>query len=126
MNKFIGVGRLCQDVDVKYTQSGKCVANFTIAINRPKTQDGKQEADFIPVVAWNKLAETCGNYIGKGSKVLVEGRVQVRSYEANDGQKKRVTEVIAESVEFLDSKKQENSDPFSVFGQDVTDEEISF
>lgn len=124
MNKFIGVGRLCQDVEVRYTQSGKCVSNFTIAINRPKTQDGKQEADFIPVVAWNKLAETCGNYIGKGSKVLVEGRVQVRSYEANDGTKKRVTEVIAESVEFLDSKK--NSDLLSGFGKDVIDEEVPF
>lgn len=135
MNKVILVGRLTQDPEVRYTQSGKAVASFTIAVNRFAGQ-GKNEADFVPIVAWEKLAETCGNNLTKGQRVLIEGRLQIRSYEANDGQKRRVTEVIAQNLEFLERKqasddKQTPSDdnkqaanPFG--GQVFPEEEIPF
>lgn len=113
MNKFFGVGRLCQDPDVRYTQAGKAVASFNIAVNR----FGNGEADFIPIVAWEKLAEVCGNNLNKGSKILVEGRLQIRSYDANDGQKRRIAEIVAQNIEFLDGKKLAQSSD----NQDVND-----
>lgn len=129
MNKWIGVGRLCQDPEVRYTQNGKAVASFNIAINR--FGNGEQNADFIPIVAWEKLAEVCGNNLSKGSKILVEGRLQIRSYETNDGHNRRVAEIVAQNIEFLDSKKQQQSDgniDINSFGKDVVlpDEEIPF
>lgn len=102
MNKVILVGRLGKDVEVRYTQNGKCVASFSLAVTRPGVKD---TTDWIDVVAWEKLAENCGNYLGKGSKIIVEGRLQIRSYEAKDGQKRRIAEVVAQNVEFLDSKQ---------------------
>jgi single-strand DNA-binding protein len=126
MNKVILVGRLTQDPEVRYTQSGKAVASFTIAINRFSGQ-GQREADFIPIVAWEKLAETCGNNLTKGQRVLIEGRLQIRSYEANDGQKRRVAEVIAQTMEFLERKQvsdDKESVPFG--GQILPEEEIPF
>ena len=108
MNKVILVGRLTQDPEVRYTQAGKAVANFTLAVNR-----NKEEADFIPVVLWEKLAESAGNNLFKGNRVLIEGRLQVRSYEANDGQKRRITEIVAQNMEFLEAKKKDDeSTPF--------------
>ena len=129
MNKVILVGRLAQDPEVRYTQSGKAVASFNLAVNRYGQKDA---ADFIPIVAWEKLAEVIGNNLKKGAQVLVEGRMQVRSYETQEGQKRRVTEVIVQNVEFLGSKKSDNdgsSDnvgPES-FGSEVfPEEEIPF
>ncbi|EAX47542.1 single-strand binding protein [Thermosinus carboxydivorans Nor1] len=128
MNKAILVGRLAQDPDVRYTQSGKAVASFNLAVNRYVGQ-GQQQADFIPIVAWDKLAETVGNYLAKGQRILVEGRLQVRSYE-KDGAKRWVTEVVALHVEFLEQKKQaqpHQEDPFGAMGQELPpDEEIPF
>ena len=129
MNKFIGVGRISTEVEVKYTQSGKCVAEFNLAINRPKKQGQERaEADFLKIIVWGKQAEACGNYVGKGSQVLVEGRVQVRSYETNEGQKRWVTEIVAEKVEFLESRKSGNHSGSGAeqFGQSVSEEEIPF
>jgi single-strand DNA-binding protein len=126
MNKVILVGRLTQDPEVKYTQSGKAVASFTLAVNRYTSGD-KKEADFIPVVAWEKLAEVCGNNLTKGARTLVEGRIQVRSYETNDGQKRRVSEVIAQNIEFLEPKKQGEAAQDNPFGGQVfPEEELSF
>ena len=102
MNKVILTGRLTKDVDVKYTQNGKCVALFSMAVNGLK----KEDVYFFNIVAWNKTAELCGNYLTKGSKVLIEGQLTTRSYEDNSGSKKTVTEIIASNVEFLESKKQ--------------------
>lgn len=102
MNRVILTGRLTKDVDVKYTQNGKCVALFSIAVNGFK----KEDVYFFNIVAWNKTAELCGNYLTKGSKVLIEGQLTTRSYEDNSGSKKTVTEIIASDVEFLESKKQ--------------------
>ena len=123
MNKVILVGRLAQDPEVRNTQSGKAVASFNLAVNRYGQIDS---ADFIPIVAWEKLAEVIGNNLKKGSQVLVEGRMQVRSYETQEGQKRRVTEVIVQNVEFLGSKKSNESTPES-FGDEVfPEEEIPF
>jgi single-strand DNA-binding protein len=105
MNKVILMGRLTKDPDVKYTQTGKVVCQFTLAVDRPfKTPDGQKEADFIPVVVWNKAAELVGNRCQKGHRLLVDGRLQIRSYDAKDGTKRWVTEIIANSVEFIERK----------------------
>ncbi len=103
MNKVILVGRLTRDPEVRYTPSGKVVAQFTLAVDR-FTGQGQKEADFVPIVVWGKVAEVCGNNLTKGQKVLTDGRLQVRSYEDKSGQKRWVTEVIANSVEFLDRR----------------------
>ncbi len=99
LNRVILIGRLTQDPELRYTQNGTAVASFTVAVNRKFKRD---EADFIPIVVWNKPAENCANYLGKGRLVAVEGRLQIRSYETQDGQRRRVSEVVAEEVKFLD------------------------
>lgn len=104
MNHFVGIGRLVRDQNVKYTQGGKAYASFTLAIDRRKSADGKQQADFISCVAWEKLAEVISQYVSKGQKIAVEGRIQTRSYDANDGTKRYVTEVVVNNMEFCDSK----------------------
>ena len=128
MNKVVLIGRLVRDPDVRYTQSGKAVTSFTLAADRRvrKDADAQQTADFIPIVAWDKLAEVCGNYLTKGRRTAVEGRIQVRSYEAKDGSKRYVTEIIAESVEFLGDKGAGNSDAQGYGGTPVSDEMIPF
>ena len=105
MNKCVILGRLTRDPEVKYTPSGKCVCSFTLAVDRGfKNADGQKEADFIPVVVWGKAAELCGNSLAKGHRLLVDGRIQVRNYDDKNGQKKWMTEVVANSVEFIETK----------------------
>ena len=105
MNKIILMGRLVRDPEVRYTQTGKVVCQFTIAVDRPfSNQEGQREADFIPIIVWGKQAELCGNSLTKGQRVLVEGRLQIRSYDAKDGSKRWVTEVIANSFEFIERR----------------------
>ena len=105
MNKAILVGNLARDPESRATQSGTPVCTFTVAVNRRYTnQQGTREADFIPVVTWRGLAENCSRFLRKGSKVAVVGSIQVRNYDANDGTKRYVTEIIADEVQFLDSK----------------------
>lgn len=105
MNKVILMGRLTRDPEVRYTQTGKVVCQFTLAVERPfSNQEGQREADFIPVVVWGKIAELCGNSLTKGQRALVDGRLQIRSYDAKDGTKRWVTEIIANSVEFIERK----------------------
>lgn len=101
MNRIILIGRLSKEPELRYTNSGAGVCNFTLAVDRPFTQNGERQADFIDVVVWNKLAENCAKYLDKGRKCAVEGRLQIRSYEGNDGKKRYVTEVVAERVEFI-------------------------
>jgi single-strand DNA-binding protein len=100
MNKVILAGRLTKNPEIRYTQTGKAVASFTLAVNRRFSHNTNQEqtADFIPIVVWDKLAEVCSKYLFKGSQVLIEGRMQVRNYEAQDGSKRYVTEVIAQEL----------------------------
>jgi len=99
LNRVILIGRLTRDPELKYTPNGTAVATFTLAINR---RFNKEETDFIDVVTWKGLAENCANYLGKGRLAAVEGRLQVRTYETKEGQKRKVTEVVADDVRFLD------------------------
>ncbi len=109
-NKVILLGRLTADPKVSYLPGEKCVAQFTLAVNRPfKNPQGVYDADFIPVVVWNKAAELVGNSCAKGHRLLVDGRLQTRTYEGKDGTKKYITEVIANNVEFIEKKAQAKS-----------------
>lgn len=109
MNKVNLVGRLCRDPEIKNTTTGKSVATFTIAVDRRfKNKDGQKEADFIPIVAWGATADFVGKYINKGSQVSVSGRLQVRNYEAKDGTKRWVTEVITDEVNGIGGKNAKN------------------
>jgi len=105
VNRIILLGRLVRDPEVRYTPGGKVVCQFTLAVDRPfANQEGQREADFIPVVIWGKSAETCGNSLTKGQRALVEGRLQIRNYDAKDGTKRYVTEVVADRFEFIERK----------------------
>ena len=149
MNKVVLIGRLTRDVELRYTESQTPVATFTLAVNRNYTnQSGEKEADFINIVVWRKPAENCKNYLSKGSQVAIEGRMQTRNYDDKDGKKVYITEVIAESVEFLNTKTSENVnkapvektdgeilrdvvndvDPYADFGKsiEITDKELPF
>lgn len=104
MNKVILIGRLTRDPELRYTSTGKAVCDFTLAVDRPFSgMSGEKEADFINIVVWNKPAENVAKYMAKGRQCAVEGRLQIRSYDGNDGQRKYRTEVIANSVEFIGS-----------------------
>ena len=120
MNKVCLTGRLADSPEVRYTASGKAVCTFALAIQGR----GEQAAVFIDIVVWEKLAETCGNYLTKGRRVGIEGRLSVRKYETTEGHKRKIVEVVASEVEFLDSPKQRSSsssepDPFAEFGEDI-------
>ena len=105
MNNVSLVGRLTKDVELKQTGSNTAVATGTLAVNRQfKSASGEKETDFINIVAWRKTAEIIANYASKGSQIGITGRIQTRNYEGNDGKRVYVTEVVAESVELLDSK----------------------
>ena len=110
MNKIILIGRLTADPALKYTPSGTAVVTFTLAVNRRfANQNGEREADFINCQAWKHTAEFVANYFKKGQQLALEGRLQVRSYDGNDGQRHWVTEVVAEQIEFVGSKNGSNS-----------------
>jgi single-strand DNA-binding protein len=111
LNRVVLIGRLVRDPELRYSSTGIAVANFTVACDRKFTnQDGEREADFIPVVTWRGLAETVANYTRKGSLVGLEGRLQVRSYENQEGRTVWVTEVVADDVRFLDYRNKNESD----------------
>ncbi len=156
MNKVVLIGRLTRDPELRYTSNtNTAVCNFSIAVDRPTNPNtGTREADFIPVVVWNKQAENVKNYLSKGSQVAVEGRIQTRSYDDQNGQKRYITEVYASNVEFLGSKNSNNTsssssdeptpydfkeednskgtnvekNPFEDFGQsiEISDDELPF
>lgn len=110
LNRVVLVGRLTRDPELKYTPNGVAVANFTIAVNRPfKNQSGENEADFINGVVWRKPAENLANYMKKGNQIGIDGRLQSRTYEDKDGKTVYVTEVVADSVQFLESKGSQQS-----------------
>ena len=110
MNKVILIGRLTADPNLRYTQNGTPVATFTLAVDKPFAgEDGKRGADFIGIVAWRKLAEVVAQNITKGRLVAVEGRLQIRSYNDQNGIRRKVAEVIANEIKFLDRPKQEQA-----------------
>ena len=111
MNKVFLIGRLTRDPELRYTGSNTPVATFSLAVNRNFTnQQGEREADFINIVVWRKQAENVKKYLTKGSLAGVEGRIQTRTYEGVDGQKRYVTEVLADNVYFLESKGNQEGD----------------
>ena len=99
-NKIILVGNLTRDPEIRYVGSGAAVTKFTLAVNRRSKQ--AEETDFIDIVAWDKLAETCNTYLKKGMSCLVEGRLSIRSYEDKDGNKRKATEVVCNVMQMLD------------------------
>jgi single-strand DNA-binding protein len=133
LNRVILIGRLTRDPELKYTTNGTAVATFSLAVNRKFNRD---ETDFIDVVAWRGLAENCANYLGKGRMAAVEGRLQVRTYENKEGQKRKVTEVVADDVRFLDkagtgsasgsgsASSRREPDPWEDLGREVRLEDI--
>ncbi|MDA8195057.1 MAG: single-stranded DNA-binding protein [Thermaerobacter sp.] len=122
LNRIILIGRLTRDPELRYTPQGVPVASFSLAVDRPfANQQGQRETDFIDCVAWRKLGETVGNHLTKGRLAAVEGRLQIRSYEAQDGSKRRVAEVIADSVRFLDRPRDSQSTGDATFGDPDAD-----
>ncbi|MBO4245235.1 MAG: single-stranded DNA-binding protein [Bacilli bacterium] len=148
MNKVILIGRLARDPELRTTSSGIASLNFSLAVARNFTnQNGEREADFINCVAWRKQAENMAKYCNKGSQVAVEGRITTRSYDAQDGTKRYVTEVVCDNVTFLGSKGSSNnmnfnddngskdlevtdipSDPYQDFGEEIalSDDDLPF
>lgn len=108
MNKVVLIGRLTKDPELRYTPgSGAAVTSITLAVDKYNTKTGQREADFVPVVLWGKQAESTAQYMSKGSQMAISGRIQTRSYDANDGTKRFVTEVVATETQFL-SKSNNN------------------
>ena len=127
MNKIFLTGRLTRDVEIRTAQQDTRVAQFSIAVDRPKNKNGEAITDFFNVVAWGKAEELCEKYARKGMKLLVEGRLQTRNYDDKDGKKVYVTEVIAERIEFLEKleKKEEPTTTNSDFTP-VDDSDLPF
>lgn len=106
MNKCVLIGRLTRDPELRYTQTGLAVANFTLAVDRPFTgQGGKREADFVNCVAWKGQAEALAEHIGKGEQIAIEGRLQIRSYTDKNNVDRKVAEIVCNHVKFLGSRK---------------------
>jgi single-strand DNA-binding protein len=100
-NRVILVGNLTRDPEIRYTQSGKAVTKFTLAVNNPRN---KEETTYVDIVAWDKLGETCNTYLKKGGSTLVEGRLVIRSYDDKDGNKRKATEVVIDNMQMLSSR----------------------
>ena len=112
MNKTVLIGRLTKDPEIRYLTSGTAVTTFTLAVSRNfANQQGDKQADFIPIVVWRNLAENCAKYLAKGRLVAVLGRIQTRSYDGKDGQKRYATEVVADEVQFLDGSSGRQAQP---------------
>jgi len=112
-NKVLLIGNLTRDVDMKYTPSGKAVANFGLAVNRAYTDangEKVEDACFVDIVAWDRLAEVCGDYLAKGRPVFIEGRLQMDSWETEDGQKKTRLKVVAQNIQFLGGASKPDAD----------------
>ena len=154
MNKVVLIGRLSRDPELRHTTSGTAVCQINVAISRPVAQGSEPQTDFINVVVWNKQAENIARYLTKGRQIAVEGRIQTRNYDNNEGKRTYVTEVIASNVEFLGSANDNNrtgnnggfdenpfdamepvmdttsvdNDPFASFGEkvEISDNELPF
>jgi single-strand DNA-binding protein len=134
LNRVVLIGRLTKDPELRYTPNGVAVASFTLAVDRTyKNAQGDRETDFIPCVVFRQLAELCANYLSKGKLAAVDGRIQVRTFEGQDGQRRWVTEVLGENVRFLSPKDNTNtgssagSDDFGSFAHEVSlDDDIPF
>ena len=127
MNKWIGIGRLTKDPDFRVTADGKVLATFTLAVNRKYEKD---VADFLPIITFGKTAEFTEKWLKKGMQIIVVGRIQVRKWETKEGENRYSTEIIAEEVEFADSKKQEDKEEtkgdWQTMHETLTDAELPF
>ena len=134
LNRVVLIGRLTKDPELRYTPNGVAVTSFTLAVDRNyKNAQGERDTDFIPCVVYRQLAELCANYLSKGKLAAIEGRIQVRSFEGQDGQRRWVTEVIGDNVRFLSPKDGSNtgasagSDNFNSFAHEISlDDDIPF
>lgn len=107
LNRIVIIGRLTRDPEMRQTPSGTAVCTFTLAVDRSfKSANGERETDFIPVVAWRQLGENCAQYLAKGKLAAVDGRLQIRTYQAQDGSKRTAAEVVADNVRFLSPKSE--------------------
>lgn len=143
LNRVVLIGRLTADPELKYTPAGVATAQFTLAVDRPFTNNGHREADFIKIVTWRQLAETTATYLKKGRLTAVEGRIQIRRWESDSGTR-YITEVVADNVRFLESNREQNQiqgdpnepnhrrqydkDPFHDDGKpiDISDDDLPF
>lgn len=127
MNKVVLVGRLTKDPELRFAQgTGTAVCTFTVAVNRRFKREGQPEADFVPIVVFSKQAEATANYMSKGKLLSISGNIQTRNYEAKDGTRRYVTEVIADEVDFLEwGGKKEDTASKPVKDQFSTDNDIT-
>lgn len=150
LNRVVLIGRLTRDPELRYTSNGTAVATFTLAVDRNYTnQQGERQADFLNIVVWRQLAELCANYLKKGRLTAVEGSIQTRNYENQEGRKVYVTEIVADNVRFLESnrdrsetgaypgtgsrefggqqpRRDNNQDPFAGETIDISDDDLPF
>lgn len=130
LNRIVLIGRLTKDPELRYTPNGKAVAGFTLAVDRPfKNQQGERETDFINIVVWGSQAENCANYLSKGKLAAVDGRLQIRTFDGQDGQRRWITEVVADSVRFLSPKggSESSMGPGNMGNEvDFSDDDIPF
>lgn len=124
LNNVVLIGRLTKDPELRYTPNGTATASFTLAVDRPYNKEKEREADFIPIVVWRQLAETCANYLRKGRLAAVEGRIEVRNYENKEGRRVYVTEVVADNVRFLDRSDATDAPPANDPG--ISDDDLPF
>ena len=123
LNRVVLIGRLTKDPELRYTPNGVAVTSFALAVDRNfKSAQGERETDFINILVWRQLAENCANFLAKGKLAAVDGRLQIRSYEGQDGQKRTMAEVIAENVRFL-SPKEDDARQMNMTGQRYGNEE---
>lgn len=111
LNRVILIGRLTADPELRYTPSGTPVANFRLAVDRMRSQAGEKQTDFITIVLWSKQAEFAANYLGKGRLVAIEGRLQIRQWTTNDGQRRSSAEVVGDRVQALERRREEAATP---------------
>ena len=137
LNRVVLIGRLTRDPELRFTQSGIAVASFTLAVDRNfRNAAGERETDFIDIVVWRQQAENCAQYLSKGKLAAVDGSLQIRSYEAKDGTKRKAAEVVADTVRFLSPKEGGGSgfnpepdnaiSPFEQGGGDMGDDDLPF
>lgn len=124
MNNVVLIGRLVRDPEVRYTESQMAICRFTLAVNREKRRENEQQADFINMIAFSKTAENIEKYIFRGSQIAVQGRIQTGSYVNKEGTKVYTTEVVVNTVQFLNTKKESEITPSDF--EKIEDEEIPF
>lgn len=120
INRTVLVGRLTKAPELRKTSNDKAVTSFRLAVNRPfKNKQGESEADFIQVVVWGRQAENVAKYVKKGSLVGLEGRIQTRTYDDKEGNRRFTVEVVADNVQFLDTKQSDDMDDIDIYGEDT-------